>query len=109
MCRCRLTLSNCVSTYMRLKPLLMQLLMGMSMRRYLPAMGTAGLLRSIVRGYRREPRPPPRIRLSTFCMAGGPPRVRLVREDMVAHGAPRGKKEFLTTKTQRAQRERQRK
>src|SRR5262249_39107339 len=47
----------------------MQLLMGMSIRRYLPASGTAGLLRSFVRGYKRVPRPPPRIRASTFSMA----------------------------------------
>src|SRR5438876_551422 len=53
---------------MRLKVLLMQLLMGMSMRRYLPAIGTAGLLRSMVSGYNRVPRPPPRIKLSTRCM-----------------------------------------
>src|SRR5262249_52970110 len=52
---------------MRLQPLLMQLLMGMSISRYLPAIGTAGLLRSMVKGNRREPRPPPRIRLSTSC------------------------------------------
>ena len=35
---------------MRCMPLLMQLLMGMSIRRYLPATGTAGLERSWVRG-----------------------------------------------------------
>src|SRR5712671_3692009 len=51
---------------MRRKPLLMQLLMGMSMRRYLPPMGTAGSLRFFVSGYRRVPRPPPRITLRTF-------------------------------------------
>ena len=50
---------------MRFRPLLMQLLIGMSMRRYLPATGTAGLLRSLVSGYSRVPRPPPRIRLRT--------------------------------------------
>ena len=50
------------------QPLLMQLLMGMSMRRYLPATGTAGLLRSWVSGYSRVPRPPPRMRLRTSCM-----------------------------------------
>ena len=38
-------------------PELMQLLMGMSMRRYFPAMGTAGLARSLVSGYRRVPCP----------------------------------------------------
>src|SRR6266542_4526301 len=48
--------------------LLRQLLTGMSMRRYLPAMGTAGSLRFFVRGYRRVPRPPPRITLRTSCM-----------------------------------------
>src|SRR5437667_6764102 len=46
----------------------MQLLIGMSMRRYLPAMGTAGSLRRLVSGYSRVPMPPPRIRLSTSCM-----------------------------------------
>src|SRR5579872_3247024 len=46
----------------------MQLLMGMSMSRYLPATGTAGLLRNLVRGYSRVPRPPPRMRLRTSCM-----------------------------------------
>src|SRR5437879_1414805 len=42
-------------------PQLMQLEMGMSTSRYLPAMGTAGLLLLAVRGYKREPAPPPRI------------------------------------------------
>src|SRR5437867_28549 len=37
----------------------MQLLMGMSMRRYFPAMGTAGFERNLVNGCRRDPRPPP--------------------------------------------------
>src|SRR5438132_5540642 len=53
---------------MRFKSLLMQLLMGISIRRYLPAMGTAGLLRSCVSGKSRVPRPPPRMRLSTVFM-----------------------------------------
>src|SRR5215211_5234584 len=43
----------------------MQLLMGTSINRYLPATGTAGLARSWVRGNRRAPWPPPRIRLRT--------------------------------------------
>src|SRR5438046_9755979 len=55
---------------MRFRPLLRQLLIGMSIRRYLPAMGTAGALRCLVSGYRRVPRPPPRIKLRTSCMAG---------------------------------------
>src|SRR5450759_4888578 len=38
---------------------LIQLLMGMSIRRYLPAIGTAGLERSLVSGYSRLPFPPP--------------------------------------------------
>src|ERR1043165_2995281 len=54
---------------MRWSPELMQLLIGMSMSRYLPATGTAGLLRRAVNGYSRVPRPPPRMRLRTFCMA----------------------------------------
>src|SRR5262249_1384544 len=49
-------------------PLLMQLLIGMSRSRYIPARGTAGLLRSFVSGYSLVPRPPPKIRPSTCCM-----------------------------------------
>jgi hypothetical protein len=52
---------NCVSTNMRLILLLMQLLMGISTKRYLPAMGTAGLLRVAVKGYNLLPAPPPKI------------------------------------------------
>ena len=44
----------------------MQLLTGISIKRYLPARGTAGLARSFVRGYRRVPAPPPKIIPSTF-------------------------------------------
>src|SRR5688572_3595325 len=61
---------------MVLSPLLMQLEMGMSMSRYLPATGTAGLDRDRVRGKSREPRPPPRMRARTERMGfeprGGP-------------------------------------
>ncbi len=39
----------------------MQLLIGMSISRYLPANGTAGLALIFVRGYRRVPAPPPRM------------------------------------------------
>src|SRR5262249_31220267 len=46
-------------------PLLMQLLIGMSMSRYCPATGIAGLLRALVSGNNRVPRPPPRIMHST--------------------------------------------
>jgi len=41
---------NCVRTKTRLMPEFRQLLMGMSMRRYFPPKGTAGLLRSLVSG-----------------------------------------------------------
>src|SRR5208283_5664635 len=44
---------------MRRRPELMQLEMGISTRRYLPANGTAGLARSLVNGNRRLPCPPP--------------------------------------------------
>src|SRR4051794_23341297 len=50
-------------------PLLMQLEIGMSISRYLPATGTAGLERAFVSGYSRVPRPPPRIRDNTERMA----------------------------------------
>src|SRR5262249_34784472 len=72
MCRCRLTDRNCVRTKIRFRPLLMQLLIGMSIRRYLPAIGTAGSLRLLVSGYSPAPRPPPRIRERTSCMVLGP-------------------------------------
>ena len=61
MCRCRLTELNWVSTKIRFSPELMQLEMGMSISRYFPAIGTAGLLRDLVSGNKRVPRPPPRI------------------------------------------------
>ena len=43
-----------------------ELLIGMSTRRYLPAKGTAGLQRSLVKGFKRDPRPPPIIMQMTF-------------------------------------------
>jgi len=55
---------NCVRTKIRLRPELRQLEMGMSINRNLPPIGTAGLERSLVNGYKREPTPPPRIRPS---------------------------------------------
>jgi hypothetical protein len=45
--------------------LLMQLLIGISTNRYLPAMGTAGFERLEVSGYNRLPAPPPRITATT--------------------------------------------
>src|SRR6266498_5082180 len=48
----------------------MQLLIGMSMRRYLPAIGTAGFERILVRGCKRDPRPPPIITPSTSFIDG---------------------------------------
>jgi hypothetical protein len=55
----RLAERYCVSTKMRSSPELMQLEMGTSTNRYLPANGTAGLARSLVSGKRRVPAPPP--------------------------------------------------
>jgi len=46
----------------------MQLLIGMSISRYLPASGTAGLALIFVNGYKRDPFPPPRIMASTLFM-----------------------------------------
>src|SRR5271157_1074649 len=50
---------------MRFRPEWMQLDTGISMSRYFPAIGTAGLLRDLVSGNRRVPRPPPRISETT--------------------------------------------
>src|SRR5260221_9207115 len=72
MCLFRLSELNCVSTNIRRNPEFRQLLMGMSISRYLPAMGTAGLERWTVSGNRREPRPPPRITLRTSFMRCSP-------------------------------------
>jgi hypothetical protein len=54
-------------------PEFIQFEMGISTKRYLPAMGTAGLLLLAVRGYKRVPAPPPRIMASVFLayVAGG--------------------------------------
>ena len=46
---------------MRLILELIQLEIGISTKRYLPAMGTAGLLRLAVKGYNLVPAPPPKI------------------------------------------------
>src|SRR5262249_36308380 len=43
----------------------MQLETGMSINRNFPAIGTAGLLRDLVSGNKRVPRPPPRIKEMT--------------------------------------------
>src|SRR5690606_5926133 len=48
-----------VSTKILLSPELMQLEIGTSTSRYLPARGTAGLARSLVSGKSRVPAPPP--------------------------------------------------
>src|SRR5437773_10683990 len=49
---------------------LMQLEIGISTRRYLPASGTAGFERSLVSGNRRLPCPPPIITESTLPTVG---------------------------------------
>jgi hypothetical protein len=52
---------NCVNTKMRLMFELIQLLIGISTNRYLPAIGTAGFERLAVNGYNLVPAPPPKI------------------------------------------------
>src|SRR6476659_7210937 len=52
---------NCVSTKIRRMSACRQLLIGMSINRYWPAIGTAGFERSCVSGKRRVPCPPPRM------------------------------------------------
>jgi hypothetical protein len=56
---------NCVNTAILYIPELMQLLIGISIRRYCPAIGTAGFASIVVRGKRRVPLPPPRITANT--------------------------------------------
>src|SRR5438552_6237812 len=51
---------NCVRTKMRRMSACRQLLIGMSIRRYFPPIGTAGFERCCVSGNRRVPCPPPR-------------------------------------------------
>src|SRR5437660_4531441 len=51
---------------------------GISMSRYLPAIGTAGLLRDFVSGNNRVPRPPPRISEMTRGIAPLPSRSKRV-------------------------------
>ena len=68
MCRLSDAELNCVSTKMRRISEWRQLLIGMSMRRYFPPIGTAGFDREWVSGKRRVPRPPPRMIASTSFM-----------------------------------------
>ena len=68
MCRLSEAELNCVSTKIRRISACRQLLMGMSMRRYLPPIGTAGFERCSVSGNSRVPWPPPRMRASTSRM-----------------------------------------
>mgnify|MGYP006898478823 CR=1 FL=1 len=70
MCLFREAELNCVSTNILPISELRQLEIGISTRRYLPAIGTAGLLRVAVSGERRVPAPPPKITAITlFFMA----------------------------------------
>src|SRR5688572_20066910 len=72
MWRCRLALLNWVMTKIRSMPACRLLLIGMSIRRNLPPIGTAGFARSRVSGQSRLPCPPPRIAVVTFSMELSP-------------------------------------
>src|ERR1044072_6942649 len=65
MCRFSDAELNCVRTKIRRMSACRQLLIGMSMSRYCPPIGTAGLDRWNVSGNRRDPCPPPRMSAST--------------------------------------------
>src|SRR3990172_886052 len=65
-----------------------QLLSGMSMMRYFPASGTAGLARSLVSGHSRAPRPPPRISPNMSRLAISAPDVPF---DLQVQGLLRGR------------------
>src|ERR1700734_3300162 len=89
MWRCRLTELNWVSTKIRFSPELMQFDTGISISRYLPAIGTAGLLRALVSGNSRVPRPPPRISEITRGISHPSPS-QLNSSEPVVTGTPRG-------------------
>ncbi|MNT29362.1 hypothetical protein D3C71_1733200 [compost metagenome] len=57
----------CVSTKILLYPEFKQFEIGISTKRYLPAIGTAGFERCSVKGYKRVPRPPPKTIETTLC------------------------------------------
>lgn len=59
---------NCVNTYILFMSELMQFEIGISTNLYFPAIGTAGLERSLVKGYNLEPCPPPNIIASTLLL-----------------------------------------
>src|SRR5947207_9654930 len=61
----------------------MQFDTGMSISRYLPAIGTAGLLRDLVSGNSRVPRPPPRISEMTRGIAPLLPTCGVSRQETV--------------------------
>src|SRR5262249_27209932 len=70
-CLFRLSELNCVSTKICRRFAFRQLLIGMSINRYLPPIGTAGFDRLNVSGNRRVPRPPPRMIANTSSIAIG--------------------------------------
>src|SRR5215213_6685654 len=73
MWRCRLALLNWVMTKIWSMLACRLLLIGMSISRNLPPMGTAGLARWRVKGQSRAPCPPPRMAVTTFSMDPSPP------------------------------------
>src|SRR5437867_7144799 len=77
MCRLSDAELYCVSIKMRSMSELMQFETGMSIKRYLPPRGTAGLALCLVSGCSRLPAPPPSISASTFSAA-----IRVPPEEM---------------------------
>src|SRR6185503_19824761 len=71
MCRFSDAELNCVSTKMRRMPACRHPLIGTSIRRYLPPIGTAGFDRVAVSGNSREPWPPPRMIASVSLVTTG--------------------------------------
>src|SRR5215471_5997408 len=61
---------NCVRTKIRRMSACRQLLIGMSISRYWPPIGTAGFERCWVSGNRRDPCPPPRMMATTSLLTG---------------------------------------
>src|SRR3990172_1566552 len=70
---------------MRSIPACRLLLIGMSIRRNLPPIGTAGLARYLVSGQSRVPWPPPRIAVMTFRMTASLRALTLCRPSYRLH------------------------
>src|SRR6266699_6896039 len=90
MCLCSDMLLNCVSRKIERSPELRQLLIEISTIRYFPPSGTAGLARSLVKGNKRVPAPPPMIMASVrWIVPGGSAGVDIAGKGSSENDLPR--------------------